>query len=154
MDWQGHSVQSDVPLSGRQLRFFYRADGDWSVECLKACSIYTRVYDDASIAYNTCYLDAPNRLVFAPCQADQTVSVDLTYGPKGEGNQGEHRIVGYADQIQNDAGKWCVYLPFPDSDSNEIKRISVSGLSFRARVIWRDGKSWRHVDLDTALSRQ
>jgi len=156
VDWQGNSVQSNVPLSGRQLRFFYRADGDWSVGCLKACSIYTRVYSPDSVTYNTCYLDAPNRLVFAPCQADQTVSVDFTYGPIGGGIEGEHRIVGYADQIQIDAGKWCVYLPLPDVDTgkNEIKRISVSGLSFRARVIWRDGKAWRHVDLDTALSRQ
>lgn len=154
VDWQGNPIQSDVPLSGRQLRFFYRADGDWSVGCLKACSIYTRVYNPGSVTYNTCYLDAPNRLVFAPCQADQTVSVDFTYGPIGGGIEGEHRIVGYADQIQNDAGQWCVYLPLPDKASNEIKRISVSGLSFRARVIWRDGKSWRHVDLDTALSRQ
>lgn len=152
VDWKGNSIQSDVPLSGRQLRFFYRADGDWSVGCLKACSIYTRVYNPGSVTYNTYYLDAPNRLVFAPCQADQTVSVDFTYGPIGGGIEGEHRIVGYADQIQNDAGQWCVYLPLPHGF--EVTRISVSGLSFRARVIWRDGKSWRHVDLDTALSRQ
>jgi len=154
VDWQGAVIKGSVPLSGRQLAFYYRADGDWSVQCLKACSLYTRSYDPDSVVYNTYYLEAPNKLVFAPCQADQTVSVDFTYGPINGGTQGEHRIVGYAGQIQKDADKWCVYLPLPDKDTNDIKRVSVSGLSFRARVIWRDGKQWRHVELDTALSRQ
>lgn len=161
VDWQGNPVDvmgtggdppPPIPLAGRQLRFYYRADGDWSMVCTKACSLYSRVYDLGSVDYRSCYLDAPNRLVFAPCQAEQTVSVDFSYAPTGGGTEGEHRIVGYAGQIQKDPNGWCMYLPLPQG--NDITRISVSGISFRSRVIWRDGKSWRYVDLDTSLSRQ
>ena len=30
---------------------------------------------------------------------------------------------------------------------------SVTGTSFRSRVIWRDGKHWRNSDIDTILTR-
>jgi hypothetical protein len=33
-----------VPLADRHVRFFYRADGDWSVQCQKAYSYYQREY--------------------------------------------------------------------------------------------------------------
>ncbi|MCL5104157.1 MAG: hypothetical protein M1133_08590 [Armatimonadetes bacterium] len=155
VDWEGNVISPDVDMVGRHLRFFYRADGDWSVQCHKAYSNYTRVYDDTSlIDYRSYMLAAPNRLLFVPCDLDQMVSVDFTYGKIGGGNDGEHRVVGYCAQIQLDStnGDICVDLPLPVGA--EIRRLAVVGVSLRARVVWRDGKVWRHVDMDTNLTRE
>ena len=159
MDYE-NKIQATVDLRGRQLRFFYRADGDWSVQCQKAYSNYSRVYDDDLIDYCHYRLVDGNRLLFAPCDAEKTVSIDYTYialNPKSEmpDGTGEHRVVGQSCQISDTDdgnGYYYVDIPVPVS-SYEIKRIAVIGTSFKARVIWRDGKHWRYVDQETNIIR-
>lgn len=152
VDWQGDVQESMVELAGRHLRFFYRADGDWTVQCHKACSIYSRVYDAGAIAYNTFMLVGGNELRFAPCQAEQTVSVDFSYARTGGADTGEQRVSGFSGQIQMDpVGNWFLDIPVPAGC--EVRRISVVGISFRSRVLWRDGVVWRNVDMDTTITR-
>lgn len=168
IDYTGDPQAEDVPLARRHLRFFYRADGDWSVQCQKAYSNYTRVTGGGTPNFQSFKLvqasDASNepakRLWFAPCDAGKTVLVDLTYGPptSAASVEGERRIVGlscYIDENNRETATngifYYVDLPVPPGD--EIKRVSVVGTSFRVRVIWRDGANWRHVDMDTNLVR-
>jgi len=162
MDYE-NKIQATVDLRDRYLRFFYRADGDWSVQCQKAYSNYSRVYDKDLIDYCHYYHTGglnDNRLLFAPCDAEKAISVDYTYiviSPKtGEvDGTGEHRVVGQACRISDTYdgdGYYFVDIPVPVT-SYEIKRIAVIGTSFKARVIWRDGKRWRYVDQETNLIR-
>lgn len=164
VDWQGTPVMKDIPLTGRHLRFHYRADGDWSVQCQKACTNFTRVYDLDNITYNTYVLKSPNQLNFADCMGGQTVSVDYSYVLTDDPNDtSEHRVPGVACQISDTSdpvtGRFYVDLKVPtgadySTKPYKITRIAVTGISFRARVIWRDGGSWRHEDIDTSLMRQ
>lgn len=152
IEWDG-TVVDHVTLPGRHLRFFYRADGDWSVQCHKACTNYVRVYNASDLRYNTYLLQAPNRLIFPACQGEQTISVDYSYSHTPDDGKGEHRTAGYCAQIQRDlvTKEWFVDLPL--DPGYDIKRISVVGISLRARVIWRDEGAWRFVDLDTTLTK-
>ncbi|MEN6355693.1 MAG: hypothetical protein ABFD83_01265 [Armatimonadota bacterium] len=160
IDYNNDIQVSTIDLRGRNLRFLYRADGDWSVQCNKAYANYSRVYDKSGIDYYHYCLskDNPNRLLFAPCDAQKTVSVDYTYVTTSDNI--EHRVVGRACQISDMAsdspgedGYYYLDIKVPTSDTYTITRISVIGTSFMARVIWRDGKHWRHVDMDTNLVR-
>ncbi|MHB9037591.1 MAG: hypothetical protein ACYC64_13065 [Armatimonadota bacterium] len=157
IDYGGAIIADNVPLAGRNLRFFYRADGDWSVQCHKAYANYSRVYEATAVDYCHFCLAQTNRLLFAPCDAGKTVAVDYTYAASDD--SGEHRVVGQACQISDysdpTSGRYFLDLEVPVAagQTYEIKRISVMGTSFTARVIWRDGKHWRHVDMDTSLVR-
>jgi type II secretory pathway pseudopilin PulG/PAS domain-containing protein len=160
MDGSGEVVMGDTPLAGRHLRFYYRADGDWSVQCTKAYSSYTRNYGGASVKpsfrefkfnYNT------NRLTFAKCELGKTVLVDYTYIDE---NNVEHKVNGEAHKIDMDTasadGDICVDLKLPNDKCAIVSgsRIVVVGASFTARVIWRDKTRWRNVDMDTYLTRK
>ena len=159
-----------VPLSGRHLRFYYRADGDWSVQCNKAYASYARKWHVAGNDYSNevdyhSYVvkekgDASgltNRLIFAKCEGLKSVVVDYTYITGDDGV--EHKTTGEAHKIDFDTntGEWCIDLGLPkDRPGAYIPpngRIVVVGASFTVRVIWRDGKAWRFVDMDTNLTR-
>ncbi|MCX6345617.1 MAG: hypothetical protein NT018_11190 [Armatimonadetes bacterium] len=150
-DVSGGVVQKNVPMVGRNLRFFYRAEGDWTVQCQKACTSYTKTSDPTNIKYNRYFMQAPNRLLFALSQGEQTVVVDFSYGDPNGGS--EHRMPAKAYQIQMDIPSHRGFVDLPVPTGQVIKRISVVGISFRARVLWRDGKVWRKVDLDTTLTK-
>ncbi|MCE5322473.1 hypothetical protein LLG46_04055 [bacterium] len=157
IDYSNNIIVKNVDLRGRNLRFLYRADGDWSVQCNKAYANYSRVYEPSSVEYDKYCLVDSNRLLFAPCDAGKTVSVDYTYVTTSDNV--EHRVVGRACQISDTASdvsdqNGCYYVDIKVPATNyTITRVSVIGTSFIARVIWRDGKHWRHVDLDTNLVR-
>lgn len=176
IDWQSKPVTANVSLVGKHLRFFYRADGDWSVQCQKAYTYYLRKYDKSRTDYchfkvwndlNTDGTTKASYLLFARCDAGKTVSVDYTY----RDNSGDrpHRVVARAYKISDDwvddpdtpatADKiHCPYvkLALPADtylDTSPRSRLMVVGTSFRARVVWRDGKQWRFRDIDTTLTR-
>ena len=87
--------------------------------------------------------------------AGQSVAVDYTYTD----SSGVHKVTGKNLRISDDsilvAGNPCAYVVLGPSDVsvNPSDRIIVVGTSFRSRVIWRDGKAWRYVDIDTNLTR-
>lgn len=165
IDYAGQVQARNVDLPGRHLRFFYRADGDWSVQCRKAYTTYMRKYAAGDLDYRTYRIRVdPNdrnrlvpRLLFAPCEGLKTVAVDYSYiDPNGV----ERKVAGEAHQIDlardNPSDGWCVDLlknAPPGSYISRNARIVVVGVSFTARVIWRDGKTWRHVDMDTQLTK-
>jgi hypothetical protein len=66
----------------------------------------------------------------------------------------EHKVAGEQHMIDLDRvnGDWCVDLDVPKGGYlSRTGRYVVVGTSFTVRVLWRDGKSWRYVDLDTSL---
>lgn len=160
IDWNSDVVAGfeNVELKGRHLRFFYRADGDWSVQCQKAYSYYLRKWGTDPVDYAHFKLQGPDggpyRLLFARCDSGKSVTVDYSYVLDGS----SHKVVGQSYRISDDsvnvAGDQCAYAALDVPAGATIdQRIIVVGASFRARVIWRDGKAWRFVDIDTALTR-
>ena len=145
---KGNVSVSNVPLPGRQLRFLYRADGDWSIQCQKAFSSYTR---GSSVDFRRYVWDAgqsASELTFAACAAEQTVSVDYVY----EDTAGVRRKVAGASHRVPDSAPFKIKLQ-PPGGGTVLGIDSVTGMSLRARVIWRDGKVWRFVDVDTNVVR-
>ena len=157
-NWDTSDRIPDVSLPGRHLRFFYRADGDWAVQCQKAYAMYYRDYGNTSgslgMAYDHYAFNSANQLIFAPCAVEQTVSVDYSYY---DSSGIEHKVVGESHQIDKDTDNtddYHVDLLCNNVSGARVSRIfAVVGTSFRARVIWRDGTNWRYVDMDTNLVR-
>ena len=150
----------NVALEGRRLAFFYRADGDWVIQCQKAYSVYTHLWDANALDYRHCRLvqaaeggESKNRLLFAPSEAGKTVLVDYTYNEIGQ--ETLYKITGESRRISDaldSNGNAYTDLELP-ADAYVIESVYVVGTSFKARTIWRDGTNWRHTDVDTNLSR-
>lgn len=148
----------NVPLRGRHLRFFYRADGDWSMQCQKAYCFFIRDYD-VQIDFRRFRLiqdgDGLWKLIFARCMAGQSVAVDYTYSDA----DGVHKVSGQNLRLSDDplmlgGINYCYAVLGPPGASIDPRdRIIVVGTSFRSRIVWRDGRTWRHVDIDTSLTR-
>lgn len=165
VDWSGSTPvnRANVSLVGRNLRFFYRADGDWSVQCHKAYSYYTREYGTNELDYCHFRLLAPAndglyKLLFARCDAGKNVTVDYTYI---DSSGAPHKVVGKTYRISDTftaditgSQRPFVILDVPQGATIDPRsRVVVVGSSFRARVVWRDGTHWRFVDVDTNLTR-
>lgn len=165
IDWNSQTQASDVPLEGRHLRFFYRADGDWSVQCQKAYSYYVREWTGNPIDYWHYKLvddggtpangrETRWKLLFARCMCGQSVTVDYQYRNP---DWSPVKMAGKHFRISDDvtSGGLCyVTLDMPQGATMyPSDRVIVVGSSFRARVIWRDGKAWRFVDIETSLTR-
>ncbi len=149
----------NVKLASRRVRFLYRADGDWSIQCQKAYSVYSREWTAPVIDYRHYKVGggfgAPHELYFAACEAGKTISVDYSYGFDEDGIEHHHKVVGESYQIsdyKNAAGYYFVTLNLsPDAELTRVH--AVVGTSFKVRAVWRDGKRWRHVDMETSLIR-
>ncbi|MCE5200400.1 type II secretion system GspH family protein [bacterium] len=168
IDWHADTQVENASLPGRHIRFFYRADGDWSVQCQKAYATYQRVYDPGLVNYCQYYLYEPNVLLFAACEGAKTVTVDYSYvltDSDGNSTSGERRVAGQSCQISDHTelfdgvDYYFAELKVPTGETSEIQhyritRLFVTGTSFKARVIWRDAGHWRNVDLETSLVRE
>jgi hypothetical protein len=161
VDYSGTVVSSSVPLEGRHLRFFYKSDGDWMMQCTKAYTSYTRDWSGGKVNYRSFRLKGnsssgyTNRLLFANCEIGKSVVVDYTYSTK---DGVEHKVTGEEHKIQLDTtpGVDDVYIDLSlpaDGYLTNQSRIVVVGTSFTVRVIWRDGARWRYVDMTTNLTR-
>lgn len=143
-----------VPSVGRNVRFFYKAENDWSVQFLKAYSRYERA-DAAPLDYKSYYVDnsLPDTIWFAACNGNHTVSVDYEYDDSGA----VKKVVGEAYQVSDTPA----IQPFSGGIewvSVQLKHIptriySVNGISAKARVLWRERDRWRRVDLDSTMVR-
>ena len=86
LDYTGKVQAENVQLEGRHLRFYYRADGDWSVQVSKAYISYGRKWGDiSSVDYRSFIAETDDngnmtgRLFFAACEIGKTVNVDYEY---------------------------------------------------------------------------
>jgi type II secretory pathway pseudopilin PulG len=145
-----------VPSAGRNIRFLYKAEGDWSLQFHKAHSQYER-NDGSVLTYKDYAVDPDNfrRLWFSACNANNSISVQYEYDDNGE----TRRIVECLKATDALEEKEFVSgvkknYTFIDLSQKPTRIISVNGVSARARVIWREGERWRHVDLDTILPKQ
>ncbi|HOP79088.1 MAG TPA: hypothetical protein PLZ21_00835 [Armatimonadota bacterium] len=143
-----------VPVAGRNIRFFYKAEGDWSMQFHKAYSQFDRETDLSShLTYKTYKITAgsPKTIYLAACNANNTISVDYECVINGQ----KRKIVGEchktSDSLTNVNGQDCTYF---DLKYEPTRIFSVKGVSAKARVAWRDGERWRYVDLDTILVRK
>lgn len=138
------------PAAGRNLRFFYKADGDWSVQFMKAYCLYERA-DAAPLDYKSYYIDriTPSFLWFAGCNGTHSVAVDYEYVDQA-GNIA--KAVGENYRISDDPNVITSWVHI-ELKHTPTRIFSVAGSSVRARVVWRDGELWRNVDLDTTLVR-
>ena len=164
-DWYGNSKLADIDLVGRDLRFLYRSQGDWSVQCIKAFSNYTRDYGTSGGLDYKSYRrvdvlenNDPNKiteckLLFSRFYSGQTVAIDYSYAYKGI----EYKVAGESHRISDDVDDSNCYigLNIPnDGKVTQVQVYAVMGLSFRARVIYRDGRFWRYVDSDAIVVRK
>ena len=134
-------------MSGRRIRIYYRASGDWSIQVTKAFSHYSRSYTGA-VNYSQFAQDTvlTRKLYFAKLYAGQTVLVDYTYG----GNE-ENKVAGESYRISDDyAANGLCYI---DLRQDPDRIYSVIGGSVRARVMWRDSYNWRLADSESLILR-
>jgi len=147
---------SAVPARGRNIRFFYKAEGDWSLQFHKAYSEYEREYGDEPLDFRSYHISAsdPKQLGFSACNANNTIAVDYEYMDEDTGRQ--RKIVGETHKATDalDRGPGGVESTFIELARTPTRIYSVSGISVRARVIWREGERWRYVDLDSTLTRK
>lgn len=149
----GESSNVDISPSGRNIRFYYKAEGDWSLQFQKAYVQYAREYGDGELEFKSYAIQdsRPKRLWFSACNATHTISVDYEYtvGDQAKRVLGEcHKT---SDSLLSYGGVDSTYIDL----NNEPTRIySVNGISARARVIWRESEKWRRVDLDSIITKK
>ncbi len=146
------SVSYNVDLTGRHLRFLYRVDGDWAVHCFKAYSRYTRQWEVSDPINYWQYKVVANRLLFSKCYAGQTVAVDYTYFD----GIAERKSVGETHRISDaDDGSGFCFVDLAVPAGSTLRNVNaVVGTSFTVRIIWRDARAWRNIDMETTLTRE
>jgi type II secretory pathway pseudopilin PulG len=168
-------------------RFFYQAQGDWALQIQKACSSFRRRVDPA-VSYCEYYLGtggaggSTTRMYFPLSEAGKTVSIrDLWFtdanGTKVNVNNEAYRINANRAQFETINGVTLTWIDLLEKHSNPaavawdysssgLPAAGVQGVSFRARVIWKNGSvvsgtgadnvvrsRYRKVDVDTILTR-
>ncbi|MEN6520643.1 MAG: hypothetical protein ABFD46_05765 [Armatimonadota bacterium] len=149
-----NSGTDNISPAGRNIRFYYKAESDWSLQFQKAYVQYDRDYSSGQLDYKSYAINEsskPQRLWFATCNAGHTVSIDYEYTLNGQ----TRRVLGEchktSDSLLDYGGVDSTYIDL----NNEPTRIySVNGVSVRARVIWRETEKWRHVDLDSIIAKK
>lgn len=150
----GGASNVTVPSTGRNIRFYYKAEGDWSLQFHKAYVQYGRDYSGSELSYDSYAIDEsanPQRLWFAACNSNCTISVDYEYDDNGTPRRVLGELHKASDALYPYGGVNSTYI--------ELKHIptriyTVNGVSAKARVIWREGERWRRVDLDSILTRK
>ncbi len=149
---EGSTVPNISP-AGRNIRFYYKAEGDWSLQFQKAYVQYER-RDSGTLDFKSYMPDASDfrKIWLSACNVNHSIAVDYDYLD----NSGQVRKVVGENHKATDAldllgSTKCTYITL---DHDPIRIYSVNGVSARARVLWREGERWRHVQLDTILTRK
>lgn len=173
------------------LRFFYRAHGDWALQIQKAAASYTPLTDAAPnfsqyFVGGSNNVGVPTRLYFPLSEAGKTIVI-REYWYRDNGGQ-VHRIANESFRVNSNRTLFetlalgggnvpltWIDIATPDKHPDAVAwdytgagyaATGVQGVSFRSRVLWRDGSTvtatgngndvrtrWRRVDLDTVLTR-
>lgn len=157
------TLLGDTPVqlspAGRNIRFFYKAEGDWSVQFQKAYSQYEREYVDKELSYRSYFVGpaggvgGSKRIWFAACNSNGVVSVEYDYA---DADGRIKKVVGESHRATDvlspgPGGEDSTYIELKETP---VRIYSVNGISIRARVVWRESERWRHVDLDSTLVRK
>jgi hypothetical protein len=149
------TVRNNYDIAGKNLRFYYQAENDWSVQLQKAFENYTA--QDFAAPYDVNYrqfLRDGNKLYFKKCDCEKTVTVTYKW------NTGTEVLteVGESHQISPDwvtfAGKDFSFVTLNHAPAEITEVVSVTGVSLLTRAVWRERKKWLHVDLDSSLTRR
>lgn len=165
-------------------RFFYRAHGDWALQIQKAAGTY-RETGAPQPSYNEYFIGDGNngtsltRIYFPASEAGKTISLREFWYNDGTnnlrvGNESYH-LNADRTQFLNIAGRLLTWLDIHDkhTDATRLDKTSagyavlgVQGLSFRTRVLWRNGSQvtetangnvvrsrWRKSELESILTR-
>ncbi|MDO8588162.1 MAG: hypothetical protein Q7T82_14135 [Armatimonadota bacterium] len=137
-------------IAGRNLRFYYQAENDWSVQLHKAYEQYSeRAYTVPYTMIHKQFMVSGPTLYFSPCEAGKTVAVTYKWNAADLKTQ-----AGETHQISAET----VPPGFCFINLNQVPAeiVSVVGVSVKARALWRsrqDKERWLHVDLDSSLTR-
>jgi type II secretory pathway pseudopilin PulG len=168
-------------------RFFYKAHGEWALVVQKANATYRRRLDNA-VGYGEYFLGTgaangglATRMYLPLSEAGKTISIrELWYTDTG-GNKVRvanesyriNAVRGNFETLTTQPLTWIdVKDKHPDAaawdDVDTGQAVTgVQGISFRSRVLWRNGTTssqdtsgnnafrtrWRKVDVDTILTR-
>jgi prepilin-type N-terminal cleavage/methylation domain-containing protein len=165
-------------------RFFYRAHGDWALQIQKADTGYRRSYGP-NMGFGEFFVGngtvgRAGRLYFPLTEAGKTISIREIWarstGANGLPNDQlvarnvSCRINNNPAMFENLNGNVLTWaepsLPFAFDMSVGDSVRGVQGVSFKARVLWRNSATvsetaggnlprtrWRRIDLDTILTR-
>jgi type II secretory pathway pseudopilin PulG len=171
--------------SSGTFRFFYRAHGDWALAVQKAVGSYVQT-GPATPTYNQFYLGNSipgvgdqTKMYFSLSEAGKTVLIREYWYTNGASIT---RISNETFKINSDRTKFVnlagqpltwidIHVPHQDAtgwDTTSTGRATngVQGISFRTRVVWKNGSQvtatsngnvvrsrWRKIDLETILTR-
>ena len=168
VDYRNGTITLAGDLAGRQVRVFYRAEGDWQVRVEKAFERYTQ-QDDRGVNYREfTHARGADKLHLYPLDAGKSFSVDYVWV---DDSGVDHTVTGEVHRADdslvqlggNDAA--VVYLERPAEYITAVR-----GVSLKVRVMWSEGSRqqtvddgggtrtllvprWQHYDLDAELSR-
>lgn len=174
------------------MRFFYRAHGDWALQLQKACARYRQHYaNDAKPGFSEFYIGGwnggggtPTKVYFPLSEAGKTVAFrEYWYrtnaGQVARAANETFRVNANRTQFENVNGQPLTWIDITtthgsppdqavgfDTSNSGYAVLGLQGLSFRTRVLWKNGSAvtatsngniissrWRHADLDTILTR-
>lgn len=168
VDYTNGIITLPPTLAGRQVRVFYRAEGEWQVRVEKAFERYTQ-QDDRGVSFREfTHARDTNKIHLYPLDAGKSFSVDYVWI---DGNGIDHTVTGEVhradDSLVNRGGvdEAVLYLDNPAAYITALR-----GVSIKVRVMWSEGSrqetittgsnttrvlvpKWQHYDLDAELTR-
>ncbi|MBQ7257250.1 MAG: hypothetical protein IJS60_06100 [Abditibacteriota bacterium] len=143
VDWRGNTIQNDVPLSDRVLRYYFRTAEDWVVRMCKLPSEFILSTDGTDYNVNDSlewneygFRVNGDRLYFPQAYAGGDIIVDYV-STNGKTLYGQlYRI---SDYPENDDEASC----YVDLGRNVKEIISCKGTSVSLGAYWRSGDEFR-----------
>lgn len=169
-----------LPVAGRMLRVYYRTADDHAVATFKPYSSYLRQLQLPNLGDQQYFQYPYGFQLFSNADAEKTVAVDYTWQSRTTGSVraeiGElHRVesprspfappsvagltpnhwwirVNQADAV-NPGNPQSDNSANPDVVPGSVQVRAIRGVSVQTRVIWRQGKRWKHFQRSTLLTR-
>ena len=155
-------------FSGKHLRIFYAGTADWAVAVQKAPKFYTKAASLAAVKTpsvqtpNQYYLDvAGSQIAFPRCDAGKMVQITIssysdTAATGGKSYGGQPPLsMPITDKLDTSGVQFMdvsSLLPSTGTIDPTSVKITITGLSARALVIWHERDQWKTRSIDTLLT--